>query len=423
MSSRKIWPYAILCLALALALVMAGGLGTPAFAKGKITVGLMYDTTGPTQLHGIVLSGAGRDYFQYVNHTGGVKGHPLKVIEHEMGYKVPLAVEAYERFRQAGAVYYPAYGTPIIYALTERTTKDQIPTTSPGFGRADASDGRRFPYIFPIAATYWSQAGASIKFVVDSFKAEGGKGMPKIAYLYYDNPAGREPLPMFKSLKKKLGFTFKSWAIPPPGVEMSAQILDILHRYKPDWVIAHIFGKGPSISIKEFQRNGFPLDHVLSFVWGCVDQDINAAGWDVAEGYLGMQFAGSGMDYPVIKGIQDMYKKAGKKLPTNMTELTIEYNRGVLWTAVPVEAIKLAVEKYGYPVTGKQVRDGFEMIKNFSLGGILPPMTITPSDHEGGGFVQVTQVKGGKWSLKKDWFRGYRDDVLAQIAEAAKGKH
>lgn len=414
----------MVCLMSVGALILAGGFSRPAMAQEKepIVVGLMYDTTGPTQLFGIPMGQAFRDYVNLVNEKGGIGGHPIKAVEHEMGYKVPLAVEGYERFKAAGAVYYPAWGTPIVYALTERTTKDKIPTTTPGFGRADAADGRRFPYIFPIAASYWSQAGASIKYILDQWKAEGKTGLPKIAFLYWDNPAGREPFPIFERLQKKLGFKYKSWGIPSPGIEQSAQILDIVKRFKADWVILHNWSKSPAISIKELHRIGFPLTRAVGFVWACAEHDIVGAGAEAAEGYQCMQFAGSGHDFEVHRGIKKMYADKGKPPPREMLELTSSYNRGLMWIAVPLEAIRLAYEKYGYPLTGEKVKDGFEMVKGFSLGGLAPPLEITPDDHEGGGWVKIVQVKGGKFVPKTDWMHGFREEVLKQLEEAAKAE-
>jgi branched-chain amino acid transport system substrate-binding protein len=43
---------------------------------------------------------------------------------------------------------------------------------------------------------------------------------------------------------------------------MSAQVLDIAQRYRADYVIAHLFGRAPSVSITEVRRVGYPLSHV-----------------------------------------------------------------------------------------------------------------------------------------------------------------
>ena len=78
------------------------------------------------------------------------------------------------------------------------------------------------------------------KFVKDNLG--GSLNGKKIAYVYYDNPAGHEPLPILEDLQKMEGFELRSFAVPPPGVEMGAQVLDITQRYRPDFVIDHLFG-------------------------------------------------------------------------------------------------------------------------------------------------------------------------------------
>ena len=117
-----------------------------------------------------------------------------------------------------GVVMMTLYGTPQTVALNQRLEQDKMPTTSPGFGISAAADGTSYPYLFPIAATYWSQGAAAVKFAKDQL---GGslKGK-KIAYVYYDNPAGKEPLPIIDALQKTEGFELRTFAVPPPGVEM-----------------------------------------------------------------------------------------------------------------------------------------------------------------------------------------------------------
>lgn len=403
-------------LALLLALALAGA--PPAQAGHEIVIGLQCDRTGATQTVGVNLCPGYHDYIRLVNSKGGVNGHKIKALEIDHEYKVPPAVEAYERHKKEGAVLIGVYGTPQIYALTQKLTEDRIPGTSPGFGRADATDGTRYPYIFPIAATYWSQAAAAVDFVK---KQLGGLKGKKIAYLFFDNPAGREPIPILEDLAEREGFQLRTFAVPPPGVEMGAQVLDIAQRFRADFVIAHLFGRSPSVSIKELKRVGYPLRKVVSFVWGASEADVEAAGgFGAAEGYYAMQFAGVGTDYPVLQEIREMYRKEGKEPPKEMAS-TVFYNRGVLIAAIHVEAIRNAVKaKPDGRITGEDVKKGFEQIRGFTLGGLVPPLEITPENHEGGGWVQIWQVKGGKFVKATDWFKAYQDVVARHVREAAK---
>ncbi len=389
-------------LAGAAALVLA----SPALAQKEIVLGLQCDRTGPTQTVGVFLCPGYHDYIALVNSKGGVNGVKLRAIEIDTEYKVPAAIEAYERHKKEGAVLIGIYGTPQTQALAQRLAEDKIAGTSPGFGSAASANGDRYPYLFPIAATYWSQATAAVQFAKD--RLGGSLKGKKIAYLFYDNPAGKEPMPVFEALAKEEGFEMRTFAVPPPGVEMGAQVIDIAQRFKPDFVITHLFGRSPSVSIKELKRAGYPLSKVVSFVWGASEADIAAAGgWAVAEGYHAIQFAGVGSDYPVLKEIVEMYKKQGKPVSKEMAS-TVFYNRGVLIAAVHVEAVRNAIKAKGSTnITPQDVKLGFEQIKGFTLGGLVPPMEINNVDHEGGGWVQIFQAKGGKWVKDTEWFRAY----------------
>jgi branched-chain amino acid transport system substrate-binding protein len=403
-------------LALLAAAALALGAVAPA-AAAEIVIGAQCDRTGPTQTVGTNLCPGFNDYIKLVNMKGGVNGNTIRADEVDNEYKVPPAVESYERYKKEGAVSVSVYGTPQIYALTQKLTEDRIPGTSPGFGKAAAADGTKYPYIFPIAATYWSQAAAAVKYAKDQMG--GSMKGKKIAYIFYDNPAGREPFPVLEELQKLEGFEMRTFAVPPPGVEMGAQVLDIAQRYRADFVISHLFGRSPSVAIKELKRVGYPLKKVVGFVWGAAEADVEAAGgYGVAEGYSALQFAGVGEDYPVIKEIKEMYKKEGKPEPKEMKE-SVYYNRGVFLAAIHVEAIRNALKaKPDGKITGVDAKAGFEKIKNFTLGGLVPPIEITPTDHEGGGLVQVWQVSGGKWVKRTDWFRAYPEVVGKVIKEA-----
>jgi branched-chain amino acid transport system substrate-binding protein len=172
------------------------------------------------------------------------------------------------------------------------------------------------------------------------------------------------------------------------------------------------------VAIKELKRVGYPLRKMVGFVWASAEVNIEAAGgFAASEGYYTMQFAGVGSDFPVLNEIREMYKKEGKPAPKEMAS-TVYYNRGVLIAALHVEAIRNAIKaKGGAKITGNDVKGGFEKISNFTLGGLVPPLKVTPTDHEGGGLVQIWQVKGGKFVKSTEWFSAYPDVLAKHIKE------
>ena len=401
-------------MAAAAALCVAGGAGS---AK-EVLIGGQCDRTGATQIVGVVICPAIQDYIDLINSKGGVEGYQIKYNELDNEYKVPQAVEEYQRQKQMGAVSMLIYGTPQAQALNVKLVEDKIPGTSPGFGISASADGKRFPYLFPVAATYWSQSAAAIQFIKD--KLGGSLKDKRIVYVYYDNPAGHEPLPILEDLQKIEGFELRSFAVPPPGVEMGAQALDIAQRYRPDFVIDHLFGRSPSVAIKEYKRAGYPLSKVMGLVWASAEADIMAAGgWQAAEGYHTLQFAGAGDDYPIRQEIKAMYKAQGKDPPKGMDTDTVIYNRGILIAALHVEALRNALKANGgKQPTGTDMKNGFEQIRDFTLGGLVPPLEVTPEDHEGGGWVQIFQVHDGKFVKETDWFRAYPAVVAAAVRKA-----
>ena len=169
-----------------------------------LAFGLRCDRTGATQTIGVFLCPGYHDYINLLNSKGGIKGYKIKVIEIDHEYKVPPAMAAHGRFKNEGAVLVGVYGTPHAAALAKTLEEDKIPGTAPGFGSSAISDGRSYPYMFLIAPSYWSQAAAAVAFA----KKQLGESLnnKKIAYLFYDNPSGKEPLVILEDLARREGF-------------------------------------------------------------------------------------------------------------------------------------------------------------------------------------------------------------------------
>src|SRR5437016_13192042 len=122
---------ALLWLAVGLAAAGLWLTGPAAAQQREVLIGMQCDRTGATQITGVVLCPAMHDYYDLINTGGGVDGYKIKVDEIDNEYKVPSAVEAYQRHKQQGAVLMTLYGTPMTVALNQRLEEDHMPTTSP----------------------------------------------------------------------------------------------------------------------------------------------------------------------------------------------------------------------------------------------------------------------------------------------------
>src|ERR1700737_2884388 len=190
--TMKVFRAALLGLALA-------GAATAVSAQNEQFIPMNGYWVGPYAPGGSGIFGGFIDYINMLNaRDGGVGGVKLTYEKCETEYNNARGVECYEREKKKGptgaAMVHPL-STGITYSLIEKGTADKIPIVSVGYGRTDASDGRVFPYVFPLITNYWSQNTAKIKFIGSK---EGGmdklKGV-KIVNIYHDAASGKATTP------------------------------------------------------------------------------------------------------------------------------------------------------------------------------------------------------------------------------------
>jgi branched-chain amino acid transport system substrate-binding protein len=71
------------------------------------------------------------------------------------------------------------------------------------------------------------------------------------------------------------------------------------------------------------------------------------------------------------------------------------------------EALEMA-DKAG-DLTPSGIRNAFEKFRNFSTGGLAPPLTFTSTDHRGAMAAKIYQVQGSKFVPVSDWIELPRD--------------
>ncbi len=189
-------------LGLAAGAMLATGIAASAQAAEHFIPILSY-RTGAFAGSGIPQANGFTDYLNLVNERdGGVGGVKIAFEECETGYTAQKGVECYEKTKVKGALVYNPYSTGITLQLIPKAAVDKIPVLSMGYGLSAAAVGEKFPWIFNAPATYWSQASAVIRYIDKELKGIKGK---KIGFIYLDVGYGREPIPLFEALAKKMG--------------------------------------------------------------------------------------------------------------------------------------------------------------------------------------------------------------------------
>ncbi len=356
-----------------------------------------------------------RDYFTLLNERGGVNGFKFNVDIVDTGNATQRGIEAYERFKREGVVLIDPLSTPVSRALVPRALADKINMITTFSGRSDAADGDAFPYVMPLSPSYWSQASVLVEYFRQQDKDLKGK---KIAHVHIDTPFGREPIPVFQELAKKHGFEFMPFPYPPPGNEQSA-VWTQVRRAKPDWTTIWGAGAGQIASLKEATRNGVPMDRIASTVW-LSESEMNVVGVDAAKGVLKFEGVAGGKEPKVIQAIQNEVVAKGKGAGKPEIVGTTYYNIGVMAAALIAEGARLATEKNKTgPITSEQLNAGLRSITKFTADGMLPPITITKTDHQGGGYGRIAQWDGKRWTPKTDWMTADQDIIWKLIRTAS----
>lgn len=230
---------------------------------------------------------------------------------------------------------------------------------------------------------------------------------------------------MLQVLAQKYGFEFTPIPVTHPGVEQKSQWLAI-RQNRPDYVLVWGWGVMNSTAIKEAAAVAYPRDKMIGVWWSGAEPDVTPAG-DQAAGYKSLMLQHGAGKYPAHTDIEKyVYAKGkGSTEPGKIGEVL--YNRGMTNAMLGVEAIRKAQEKFGKkPLTGEQVRWGLEnliltdaRIKELGFEGMLKPVSISCSDHEGARYGRVQQWDGKGWKVISDWYTADESLIEPLVADVS----
>jgi len=156
-----------------------------------------------------------------------------------------------------------------------------------------------------------------------------------------------------------------------------------------------------------------------SSVW-ISESDMEVVGKDATKGVLKFEPCASGRSPKIIADILKDVAGKGQGAGPEAKIGTAYYNYGVMMAAIMVEGVRVAASKApDGPVTGPWLNAGLTAITEFTAEGLLPPMTVTSEDHQGGGKGRISRWDGTKFVPQTDWFSANQDVVWAEIKKSA----
>lgn len=383
--------------------------------KEPVRFGLCFDLSKSYTFISPQVAQAAQDLAKYVNSNGGLEGHPVEAVVRDHGNEPQRGVECYEQLKREGIFIFNFLSTPVTNAVLPRVMKDGNILMQSFVGRGDAVDGDVFKWVFPVGPTYWQQAANDVAFIKGQM--DGDLSKAKIGFIYLDYPFGQEPIEILKTLAEKEGFQLELYPVPLPGSDQSGAWSKI-RRDKPDYVISWLLAGGHVVAAKEMRRNGFPIDRYLSVNW-LNEVDINNIGAADSKGILRGTNVAGGQEVPIVKTMLETYYAKGEGSGPESLVRDVYYNTGMAIYSVGFEAARLAIKQNGWPLTPESMKTAYESISDFDGNGLMAPVTVTASDHGGGGKTRVEQWNGETWVPLTDWSADYTDVVWEIIKESS----
>jgi branched-chain amino acid transport system substrate-binding protein len=367
---------------------------------------------GPYAAGGTGFFGGFIDYMNLINiRDGGVNGVKLTWDECETQYEVERGVECYKRQKShPGVAAWNPLSVGIAYAMIDDITADKTPLITINHGRTASTDGRVFPYVFPLLLNPYSETSGIVNYIGGKFGGVQNLKGKKIVVLYHGSPYGKETIPIYELLAKKFGFSVQQIEVPHPGNEQESQWLTI-RRIKPDYVVLRGWGVMNPVALKTAVKTGYPVSHIVGNVWSNSEEDVRPAG-AAAKGYVAITTQASGSQYPVVQEIVKTVYGAGKGNLDDKARIgSVYHNLGIVNGILNAEAVRIAQAKFGHhTLTGDQVQWGFEHLRLdenavAALGAkdLFHSINVTCNNHEGDGYVTFQQWDGAKWKVVSNW--------------------
>jgi branched-chain amino acid transport system substrate-binding protein len=320
------------------------------------------------------------DASKWLNQRGGIFGMKLEVILMEDSSQTAETVAAFRKLNETDQILLLyIYSTETALALLPHIQFYRIPTLA-GFLPSHLDKPLKYPFIFSVNPTALDLSKIAIKFISERSGIKVRK--PKIIFIGSPDLPSRNFIEEAKEYAKKMGLDIGPdiWIYElssPPA------FFPVMQSYNPDFAYLSLSSKETSSILQAARETS------LRNRWIC-----NMRAFDESlspfDGVLGVQpVAPFGDDVPGMVGIKEAHQRWHP-----YDAHTLSYVEG--WATVQVirEALGRSFPEQGF--SRERVKSALESFKNFVVGGLIPPLTITAQDHRPSVESKIMIIKDGK---------------------------
>ncbi len=369
------------------ALIFVIPLPNPCFSQPALKVGCLIPFTGRWGDSGRECAKGMLDASKWLNQRAGIFGMKLEVLFIDDTFEPAETVAAFRKLNEADQVL-------LLYIHSMETTLrllphihfNRVPTVNSSLP-SHLTNAVKHPYIFSVTPTPLDLSKIAMKFISERSGIKVRK--PKIVFVGSSDHASRHFLDEAKEYAKQSGLDIGPdiRVSPPQSADMAmkelAPSLLTMNAYSPDFAHLSLTSKEASSLLQQAKESGFRTRWICNTK--AFDENLNPF-----DGVLGVQpISPFGEDVPGMVGIKEAHQRWHP-----YDSHTLSYVEGWATVHVIAEALGRSLREQG--LSRERVKLALESFRNFVVGGLIPPLTITAKDHRPSVESRILIIKDGK---------------------------
>jgi branched-chain amino acid transport system substrate-binding protein len=340
----------------------------PSLSQQSLRIGTIIPFTGRWGDYGKECARGILDGAKWLNQKEGILGRKIEIILIEDPLRPSELIAAFRKLNESDRIL-------LLYVYSIETAMDlvahghfhRLPMIM-GTLPHPLSNPTKYPFIFSITPTPLDLSKIGMKFLSEKNGLKVRR--PKLIFIGYPDFYGKHFLDEAKEFGKSLGIEIGPdfFVSDFSNQRLIPHILQPITHYNPDFIFSNLTSKENLILIQEANNIN------LKSKWLC-----NMRGFDENllnfEGILGIQpISPFGEDIPGMAPIKEAHQKWHP-----YDSHSISYVEGWATIQVIAEALKRALPEER--LSRDSIKSSFESFRNFVVGGLVPPITISAQDH------------------------------------------
>ncbi len=348
-----------------------------------IKVGAIINLTGPASSWGQYHAKGHKDYFRYVNEEkGGVAGNKINLTVVDSAYKVSEALKYVKKFCSQDKMDMMATWSAGAGIMAKPIIQDcKIPNINYSTYQGILKDP--VDYVYLPFGSYILDSHAVLEYIKAIHK---GADAPKVGLLTYNNAYGKSIHAPSKEYAEKNNINIVDIEeFPPKALDLNTELLRLKQKGAEYIFVQNL----PSAIIMALQAADRANYDVKFFgTWTSTDPDFFKRGKDLIRDRVYMQFSGClpGDDAPAMKILEEMWEKYG-----TVKKFDASYWEGVAIAMIMERAFQKAHDQFG-EINAETINQALETFNDEDMGGIVPNITYTKTDHSASFKARIVQV-------------------------------